>query len=377
MHKENIGMSFKPYTDRLNRFRQLMEERELDSFLIAVPENRYYLSGYQADDLLLTESSGSLLITRNKQLLLTDFRYEEAAKQEALGFEVLIYKEGLATLLPDVLADLDITRLGLEAHYLTYQRYSEVEKALRAARPHAEVVAVEGLVEQMRVVKEPLEIDRIKASLRVTERVLAAVWETLATGRTEKDVAWEIERRIREQGAESVSFPPIAASGPNAALPHAVPGERRIGPGELVILDLGSRLDHYCSDMTRTWSAGGPEARLREIYRVVREAQRAAQESIRAGKDSHEVDGVAREFIRQAGYGDHFGHGLGHGVGLAVHEKPGFGKQTRMVLEENMVVTVEPGIYLPSYGGVRLENMVRVTGTGCEILNELDLFYDY
>ena len=370
-------MSLKPYTDRLNRFRQLMEERELDSFLIAVPENRYYLSGYQADDLLLTESSGTLLITRNKQLLLTDFRYEEAAKQEALGFEVLIYKEGLATLLPDVLADLDITRLGLEAHYLTYQRYAEVEKALRTARPHAEVVAVEGLVEQMRVVKEPLEIERIKASLRVTERVLAAVWESLATGRTEKEVAWEIERRIREQGAEAVSFPPIVASGPNAALPHAVPGERRIGPGELVILDLGSRLDHYCSDMTRTWSAGGPEARLREIYRVVREAQRAAQESIRAGKDSHEVDGVARELIRQAGYGDHFGHGLGHGVGLAVHEKPGFGKQTRMVLEENMVVTVEPGIYLPSCGGVRLENMVRVTGTGCEILNELDLFYNY
>jgi Xaa-Pro aminopeptidase len=190
-------------------------------------------------------------------------------------------------------------------------------------------------------------------------------------------VAWEIERRIREQGAESVSFPPIAASGPNAALPHAVPGERRIAPGELVILDLGSRLDRYCSDMTRTWSAGGPEARLREIYQVVREAQRAAQESIRAGKDSHEVDSVARELIRQAGYGDHFGHGLGHGVGLAVHEKPGFGKQTRMVLEENMVVTVEPGIYLPSCGGVRLENMVRVTGTGCEILNELDLFYNY
>jgi Xaa-Pro aminopeptidase len=377
MDKEKSGMSFKPYTDRLNRFRQLMEERELDSFLIAVPENRYYLSGYQADDLLLTESSGTLLITQNKQLLLTDFRYEEAAKQEALGFEVIIYKEGLATLLPDVLGDLDITRLGLEAHYLTYQRYAEVEKALRAARPHAEVVAVEALVEQMRVIKEPLEIERIKASLRVTERVLAAVWETLATGRAEKDVAWEIERRIREQGAESVSFPPIAASGPNAALPHAVPGERRIGPGELVILDLGSRLDHYCSDMTRTWSAGGPEARLREIYRVVREAQRAAQESIRAGKDSHEVDGVARELIRQAGYGDHFGHGLGHGVGLAVHEKPGFGKQTRMVLEENMVVTVEPGIYLPSYGGVRLENMVCVTRTGCEILNELDLLYDY
>jgi Xaa-Pro aminopeptidase len=369
-------MTLQLYTDRLNRFRQLMRERDLDSFLIAVPENRYYLSGYQADDLLLTESSGYLLITQNKQILLTDFRYEEAAQGEAPGFEVLIYKEGLATLLPDVLSSLDIVRLGLEAHYLTYQRYAEVEKALRAVRPDAEAVAVEGLVEQMRVVKEPVEIERIRASLRLTERVLAAVWETLAPGRTERQVAWEVERRIRELGAESVSFPPIVASGPNAALPHAVPGERKIGSGELVILDLGSRLDRYCSDMTRTWSAGTPEVRLQEVYRVVREAQRAAQESIRAGKDSHEVDGVARELIRQAGYGDHFGHGLGHGVGLAVHEKPGFGKLTRMVLEENMVITVEPGIYLTGHGGVRLENMVRVTDTGCEVLNELDLFYD-
>lgn len=368
-------MANNPFVARLERFRRIMEERELDSFLVAVPENRYYLSGYEADDLLLTESSGFLFITLDKQLLLTDFRYEEAARREAQDYEVILYKEGLETLLPELLGNTEVSRLGLECHYCTYQRYLQVEKALHSVRPEAHVVPVENLVEGMRIVKDSEEIEQIKASLQLTEAVLADVWQTLAPGRTEKEVAWQIESAIRERGAEAVSFPPIVAGGPNGALPHAVPGERRISAGDAVILDIGSRLKHYCSDLTRTWMAGATEPRLREIYRIVREAQLAAQDAICAGKDSHEVDQVARDLIGRAGYGEKFGHGLGHGVGLAVHEKPGFGKLSRMLLEENMVVTVEPGIYLTGYGGVRLENMVRVTATGCELLNGLDLFY--
>jgi Xaa-Pro aminopeptidase len=239
------------------------------------------------------------------------------------------------------------------------------------------MISFEDLVEQLRVVKEPGEIERIKASLALTENALAGVWELLAPGRNEKELAWEIERRIREGGGESVSFPPIVASGPHGALPHAVPTDREILLGEGVILDLGSKLNHYCSDMTRTWIAGTPPGCLKEIYCIVREAQLAAQEAIRAGKDSVEIDGVARDLIVKAGYGEQFGHGLGHGVGIAVHEKPGLRKRNPTVLEENMVVTVEPGIYLPGVGGVRLENMVRVTATGCEILNRADLLYDF
>jgi Xaa-Pro aminopeptidase len=360
---------------RLERFRRIMEERELDAFLVSVPENRYYLSGYEADDLLLTESSGFLYITPNRQLLLTDFRYQDAACFEAPAYEVLIYKEGLETLLPELFANTALTRLGMEGHYCTLHRYQQVERALLDARPQARVVAVENTVEGMRIIKDPHEIEQIRQSLQLTERVLADVWQTLTPGRTEKEVAWQIERGIREGGAESVSFPPIAATGPNGALPHAVPGDRRIGSGDSLILDIGSRFNRYCSDLTRTWIAEAAEPRLREIYRIVREAQLAAQDSICAGKDSHEVDQVARGIIAKAGYGDNFGHGLGHGVGLAVHEKPGFGKLSRMVLQENMVVTVEPGIYLTGYGGVRLENMVRVTTNGCELLNKLDLFY--
>jgi Xaa-Pro aminopeptidase len=370
-------MALTPFAGRLARFRRILQEQELDGFLVAVPENRTYLSGYQADDLLLTESSGYLLVTESRQILLTDSRYQEAARQEAPDYELIIYKEGLETVLPELFTDLAITRLGLEAHYCTHQGFLQIEKAIHSVRPQGQVVAVQHLVEGMRLIKEPEEIQRITASLRLTERVLAAVWESLAPGRTEKEVAWTIERGIREGGAEAVSFPPIVAGGPNGALPHAVPGERQITSGDSVILDLGSRLDRYCSDMTRTWMGPAVEPRLQEIYQVVRDAQLAAQQAIHAGKDSFEVDGVARDLIRQAGYGDYFGHGLGHGVGLAVHEKPGFGKLSHMVLQENMVVTVEPGIYLAGYGGVRLENMVRVSETGCEVLNSLDLFYTW
>jgi Xaa-Pro aminopeptidase len=354
-----------------------MAENHLDAFLVAVPENRYYLSGYEAEDLQLTESSGYLLIAESRQYLLTDFRYQEEAQQEAPDFQLVIYTEGLTQSLTELFTSLRVRRLGAEGHHLCYRTYRDVEEGLKNACPGAEMASFEDLVEQLRVVKEPAEIERIKASLKLTEQALNAVWGLLAPGKTEKEMAWEIERRIREGGGESVSFPPIVAGGPNGALPHAVPTDRKILPDEGVILDLGSRLDHYCSDMTRTWIAGAPSERLKEIYRIVREAQLAAQEAIHAGKKTVEIDAVARDLIGRAGYGEQFGHGLGHGVGIAVHERPGLRKRNPTVLEENMVVTVEPGIYLPGFGGVRLENMVRVTAKGCEVLNEADLFYSF
>jgi Xaa-Pro aminopeptidase len=362
---------------RLTCLRGMFEEKGLDAFLVAVPENRYYLSGYGADDLQLTESSGYLLITDSRQYLLTDFRYQEEAEKEAPDYQVFIYKEGLGQTLSELFSELPIERLGIESHYLTVSRYCEVEEALKKSRHAAALAPVEELVEGLRLLKDPEEIEKIKASLRLTETVLLGVWERLRTGRTEKEVAWEIERSLRENGAEAVSFPPIVASGPNAALPHAVPTDRQISAGDPVILDLGSRLRHYCSDMTRTWIAGKPDKKLQELYRIVREAQLAAQDFVSAGKDSVAVDAVARDLITNAGYGEHFGHGLGHGVGLAVHEKPGLRKQKGMTLQENMVVTIEPGIYLPGYGGVRLENMVRITQDGCDLLNHLELFYEW
>ena len=369
-------MGREPFNSRLDRFRDLMARDDLDAFLVAVPENRYYLSGYKAEDMALVESSGYLLVSASRQFLLTDFRYQEEAAAEAPDFELLIYTEGLEQLLPDVFSSLGTQRLGFEKDFLTFKRYLDVESALLSVRPSAKAVPSEDLTQELRIIKDDEEIERIRRSLRLTEDVLNAIWGDLRVGMREQDVAWRIERQIREGGAESVSFPPIVASGPNGALPHAVPGSRVIAEGDGVILDLGSRVGQYCSDMTRTWIAGKPGDRLAEIYRIVREAQLAAQDAVRAGEESVAVDAVARGIIGSHGYGDFFGHGLGHGVGLAVHEKPGLRKRQPTVLQPNMVVTVEPGIYIPGYGGVRLENMVRVTENGCEVLNRMDLFYD-
>ncbi len=370
-------MQNNPFSKRLERFRSLMLQEELDTFVVSVPENRYYLSGFEAEDLLLTESSGCLLITQAAQYLLTDPRYEEAARKEAPDFKLAIYSTGLKQLLPDLFSELKSERLGVEEHFLTLKRFREVEEALSKVRPSAVVIACEDLVERLRIIKEDAEIEKIQRSIRLTEKALQTVWDALAPGKTEKEMAWLIEKTIREGGGQAVSFPPIVATGQNAALPHGVPTDRRIGSGEMVVLDLGSKLDGYCSDMTRTWVSGPPDPKLVEIYKTVRQAQLAAQDKIRAGIDSVAVDSAARDLIRDAGYGDNFGHGLGHGVGLAVHEKPGLRKVEPTLLEENMVVTVEPGIYLPGFAGVRLENMVRVTKTGCELLTREELFYTW
>jgi Xaa-Pro aminopeptidase len=370
-------MSRDPFAKRLSNFRKLLNERNLDAFLVAVPENRYYLSGFEAEDLMLTESSGYLLITESGQYLITDSRYEEEARQEAPDFETVIYRDGLSVALSDLFKTLKTERLGLEGQYITFAMFREIEKTLQEACPGASIFPVDDLVDGMRLIKEPGEIERIKASLAHSEGVLEAVWGALEPGKKEKDAAWEIERRIREGGAESVSFPPIVAGGPNGALPHAVPGERRIQPGDAVVVDMGSKLHLYCSDITRTRIVGDPDKRLKEIYRIVREAQLAAQDAARAGMESSAVDKVARDIIENAGYGERFGHGLGHGVGLAVHEAPRLSKRKPTVLQENMVVTIEPGIYIPGFQGVRLENMVRITKNGCEVLNSLDLFYNY
>lgn len=370
-------MSETKFSNRLARVRDAMRQQELDAFLVAVPENRFYLSGYEAEDLNLTESSGYLLIAPERKFLLTDSRYEEAARQESPDFDLIVYNQGLPQVLPELLSGLGTQRLGIEAHFLTYRRYSEVREALNKSRPTAETVATENLVEQFRVIKDEEEIVSIRKSIALMESALHAAWNALEPGKTEKEIAWLIERTIREGGGQAVSFPPIAAAGPNSALPHAVPTDRRVHPGDPVVLDLGAKLDMYCSDITRTWVAGDPDPKLREIYKIVREAQLAAQGTARAGTDSVQVDSAARALIDKAGYGQFFGHGLGHGVGLAVHEKPGLRKAEPTILEENMVVTIEPGIYLPGFGGVRLENMVRITKNGCELLTREDCIYGW
>ncbi len=366
-----------PFQRRLEKVKKLLPEKPYDTFLVSEPWNRAYLSGFWAEDMQLTESSGFLFVTEKAQVLATDFRYQEQAEKEAPDFQVVIYKENLANILPEIFASLGTHTLGFDNHHLTYERVMKIQEALQEWHPQGELLPGGELVEGLRMVKEPEEIQAIRNSLALTESVLETIVAEAEVGKTEKQLAWRIEQLMREAGAEAISFPPIVASGPTAAMPHAVVSDRQLGESETIIIDLGARLDHYCSDMTRTLILGEPDSKAREVYGIVREAQLRAMAAVRAGIASLEVDRVARDYIALAGYGDNFGHGLGHGIGLAVHERPGFGKSSSMVLEEDMVVTIEPGIYLPGWGGVRLENMVRVTADGCENLNQNEFFYSF
>ncbi len=366
------------HAQRLAWLRAQLAARELDAHLVSGPENRRYLSGFTAADELLTETSGYLLITREQALLLTDFRYREWAQAEAAGFQVVIYQKSLGETLAEVLAEEGIRRLGFEPAYLSVRQYERLTQAAAEAGLRVEWLPQDNLVEQARECKDPAEVAAIREALRLTERVLGEVAGLLAPGLTERQVAWEIEKRLREAGAEGLAFAPIVAAGTNSARPHHRPGDTPLAAGEPIIIDLGCRVAGYCSDLTRTFILGGPTPRFREIYGLVRRAQRRAEAGLKAGLKSDAADALGREVIRQAGYGEFFGHSLGHGVGLAVHEAPSLSPHAERatVLRAGSVVTVEPGIYLPDWGGVRLENLVLLNETHAEVLTAMG-YYDW
>ncbi|MFH1675129.1 MAG: Xaa-Pro peptidase family protein [Pseudomonadota bacterium] len=365
------------YAHRLEKLRKDLHDRSIDTFWVLNEENRQYLSGFRGHDGQCDESAGSLFIAQSRQLLTTDFRYIEQAGNEAPSFEPLCYTKGIIDLLPDILKDLKTKRLGFEAGRLSYLQFQKVSEALQKSGISVDLVPCEEMLEGLRIIKEDFEIEAIKRSIAITELALTAILDGLAPGMSEKDVAWSIEREIRERGAEEISFSPIVASGENSALPHAIPTDRKIKSGEPILFDLGSRLDGYCSDMTRTVILGNPDTRFRDVVQTVYDAQQRAIESIRAGVSSKSVDKVARDCIDERGFKGKFGHGLGHGVGLAVHERPSLNPTNDIILKPGMVVTVEPGIYIPGWGGVRLENMVVVQENRAEVLNKMPVLLSY
>jgi Xaa-Pro aminopeptidase len=268
--------------------------------------------------------------------------------------------------------------VGFEAAYLSCRGYRRLAYAVAEAGWQVEWLPQDGLVEDLRERKAPAEVAAIREALRLTEQVFEEVAALLAPGLTERQVAWEIERRLRERGSEGLAFPPIVAAGKNSARPHHHLTDYAIQAGEPIIIDMGGRLHGYCADLTRTLILGEPTARFREIYTLVRQAQARAEAGITAGMNSLDADALAREMITQAGYGEAFGHSLGHGVGLAVHEAPSLSphKDRATELKPGSIVTVEPGIYLPDWGGIRLEDMVLVRSEGAEVLTRLG-FYDW
>lgn len=360
-----------PVESRIERLVSGFEAKGIDTLLVLISENRQYLSGFTGEDGGWDESAGALLIADERRILATDSRYTLQAKNEAPRFEVREYKKGLIKAMPDLLRELKTEKLGFEPNKLSVAQHDKLQKELAEAEYTAELVPVEGLSDELRLIKARSEIEAMRRSLILAERVFAEFLSQIREGMSEKEAAWAMEKGMREAGADGLSFPVIAASGPNAALPHAVPTDRRFKRGEPILFDWGARLDHYCSDISRTVILDPADDQYQKVFDTVKAAQQMAIEAIRPGASSRAVDGVAREYIRKMGFEGKFGHGLGHGVGLAIHESPRISPIKDTELKAGMVFTVEPGIYLPDWGGVRLENMVAVTESGAEVLNTM------
>ncbi len=312
--------------------------------------NVRYLTGFES-------TNAAVLIEPERTRLFTDFRYAERARAvEGVEFEETkryIYSD-LAELLPE--------RVGFEADALTYANWELLGQG------GVDLVPRRGLVESLRVDKEPEELDTIGRATEVTNATYERLAEAQFAGRTEKDLAWRMEQLFHEEGADGLAFPIDIASGPTAASPHAVSGARVVQEGDLVIVDAGAIVDGYCSDCTRTFAVGEVSDSLRETYEVVRRGQQAGLDAVRAGVSGRDADAAARAVITDAGYGENFGHGLGHGVGLLVHEAPVLRPESEDVLAAGNVVTVEPGIYLSGVAGIRIEDLVVVTEEGCDVL---------
>ena len=354
--------------DRIIRLQSGLRRRHIDGLLVSQPDNRRYLSGYTAPDHGIQESSGLLLIpAKGRPYLLTDARFTLQAEAEAQLFLVELYSRGLLPLLERLINRLGLQSLAFESDYLLHSTFQRL--AGMANKRGLTLVPQLGLIEAMREVKSADELELLRASTRLNETVFQSVYATIEPGMTEREIALALELTMREMGAEGPSFPTIVAFGTNAARPHAVPTDRELQAGDLVLIDMGLIHRGYCSDLSRTFVAGRPDRTYIDRHRVVRAAMQAGIGAIRAGVTGAEVDRVARQVIADAGYGDHFGHSLGHGVGLAVHEAPRLSRTNRKKLRAGMVVTVEPGIYLPEWGGIRLENMVVVGEHGPEVLN--------
>ncbi|MCD6185244.1 MAG: aminopeptidase P family protein [Deltaproteobacteria bacterium] len=361
----------KKIENRISKLRKGIFEKGIDGLIVLVEENRRYLSGYTGEDTQFDESAGALLITQKDLVLATDSRFEIQAGEEAPLFEIVCYKKGLEKELPSLLRRLDIRRPGFESIRLSYMKHALILDALKKDNLDIDLVPVHNIVENLRLIKDEDEIMTMKKSLSIAEAAFKKVSAIIMPGMSEHETAWLMEKKLHEHGADALAFPVICASGPNSAMPHAIPGKRKFSKGEPVLFDWGARLNGYCSDISRTILIGKPDKTYIKVYNTVLKAQQEAISAIKPGMNAKDVDAVARGHIKDMGFGDRFGHGLGHGVGLAVHEPPKVSPLADTILEPNMVFTVEPGIYIPGWGGVRIENMVVVREDGAEVLNSL------
>ncbi|RJQ21483.1 MAG: aminopeptidase P family protein [Nitrospiraceae bacterium] len=339
--------------------RRKLLKLKVDAILITDLLNVKYLTGF-------TGSAGYALVTPKEAVFVTDFRYQEQSRQEVKGFKIRIERGERAGEIKDLLEELGVKKPGFEDHHVTYGFYKKLLMKKIRLKP------LTGTVESLRIVKSPVELDYISKAVKRAERAFRRLRPFIKAGTTERKLALKLEELLKEEGCKTLPFEVIVASGFQAALPHARPTSRVIKEGDPIVFDWGGEYEGYYSDMTRTVIIKGKDiSRQREIYNIVLDAQKKAIGSVKANISATEVDAAARNYIKQAGHGENFGHGTGHGVGLAVHEKPYISWRSKDVIRENMVFTIEPGIYLPGLGGVRIEDMVVVKKDGAEVLTGL------
>lgn len=342
--------------EKLIRLREAMEKVNVDGFLITSTYNRRYMTSF-------TGTAGAVLISLKEAKFITDFRYVEQATKQAIGFEVIQHKGTLIEEVGKQAKEMKIDKLGFEQEYLTYALYTQYEKAV-----NAQLVPISGIIENLRLIKTPSEIKILKEAADIADRAFTHILDFIRPGITELEVSNELEFFMRREGATSSSFDTIVASGTRSALPHGVATDKIIESGDFVTLDYGAYYNGYVSDITRTVAVGKPSDELIKIYDIVLEAQLRGMAGIKAGMTGKQADALTRNLIEEKGYGKYFGHSTGHGIGLEVHEGPALSIKSDLILQPNMAVTVEPGIYLPGVGGVRIEDDTIITINGNEPL---------
>ncbi|QSS98924.1 aminopeptidase P family protein [Pontibacillus sp. ALD_SL1] len=344
--------------DTLKRLRSSIEQQGLDGLLITSDRNRRYVTGF-------TGTSGVVLVTPNEAMFITDFRYTEQAADETTGFAIVEHKAPIHEEVAKQAKELGVSKLGFEKQHMTYSLFEQYQSVVEA-----EFVPTSSIVEKLRLIKNDDEIKILKEATKIADAAFEHILSYIKPGVKEIDVSNELEFFMRKQGATSSSFDIIVASGYRSALPHGVASEKEIQSGELVTLDFGALYKGYCSDITRTVAVGEISDELKKIYDTVLQAQLRGMDGIKAGITGKEADDLTRDYIKEQGYGQYFGHSTGHGIGLDVHEGPGLSfRNDKQKLEPGMVVTVEPGIYVPNVGGCRIEDDTVVTETGNERLS--------
>lgn len=343
--------------EMVNKLRKILKGKKLDCMIITDSLNRRYISGF-------TGSNGILLITQNKKILVTDFRYKEQAKSEAEKFKVIESKDFNETI-ERILINEKLKSIGFEADHITVSNFNRLKAKLKIFK----LIPIINIIERLRAIKEEKEIEYIKKSIGITLNSLNLILKLVKPGVMERDLEIELEYQIKKHGAQKCAFDLIIASGERSALPHGIASNKKLKNREFVIFDIGANYLGYNSDLTRTFYLGTIGAKEKKIYNIVYQAREKAISKIRAGIETNVVDFAGRDFIKKYGYGKFFGHGLGHGLGLSVHELPLINLKKGEFLKENMVVTIEPGIYIPHFGGVRIEDVAIVKKDNCKLLS--------